>query len=404
LALAQPLSAQIGDEVRPRERHDSLAQHRRELDMHRAEMERHRAEMERHAAEMREALARAYGDSAGAVRVYRDGAMDSARFLYRTRLQTSCARLGLAFDGDDTIVVREVLENSGAEAAGVREGDVIVSVDGERANGRVMAELAGQLEAGDRVRILVLRDGSERTLDVTAREDMCPYRTMLSHEPLRVMCLSRDSSGSVDDDCEHEFVYELQRGLEELRHTMPLRMYREDGDSGTFLFRFDGPDGFSDSIFIDLDSVRMMAEGMTFQLDSLREMMPFTVEMADSLRMLMPKLDMELRMNEEALHAHGLMLRSLELGARALAGASITELNDDLAGYFDADHGVLVTDVEDGTPAARAGLRGGDVIIEVNGNEVHQLGDVHQHAARAEGPIELTVVRGGERRTIRLAE
>ena len=112
-AAAGPASAQIGNEVRPRAQGDSV-DHRRELELHRAEMERHRAEMERHARAMNEALIRAYRDSAGSVRAYyRDGAFDSARarYLYRANLQTSCARMGIAFEGDDTIVVRQVMDN-----------------------------------------------------------------------------------------------------------------------------------------------------------------------------------------------------------------------------------------------------------------------------------------------------
>lgn len=402
LALAGPAGAQIGAEVRPRTQSDSV-DHLREMEHHRQEMERHRRELERSSREMHEALVRAYRDSTGEVRMYyRDGALDSAhnRFLYRANLRTSCARMGLAFEGDDTIIVRQVMDGSGADEAGVQVGDIILSVNGDRANGRVMAELAESLEADDRVRLVVRRDGRERTLDVTAREDVCPYRTMLTERPFSVLCMRRDSGGvATDEDCEHEFTFEM-RDLEKMR--VPLRMWSESGDSGTW-FRMEGPDGF-DSIFVDLDSVRMMSDAMVFQLDSLRRLIPFTFEMADSLRMLMPELEMRLRESEESMHAHGLMLRSMELGARALAGASITELNEDLAEYFEADRGVLVTEVEEGTPAARAGLRGGDVIIAVNGNDVNELGDVHRHAARAEGPVELTITRRGERRTIRLAE
>ena len=66
LALAQPLSAQIGDEVRPRAQHDSV-DHRAEMERHREEMMRHQRELERHARAMNEALVRAYRDSAGEV-------------------------------------------------------------------------------------------------------------------------------------------------------------------------------------------------------------------------------------------------------------------------------------------------------------------------------------------------
>jgi membrane-associated protease RseP (regulator of RpoE activity) len=405
-ALAQPVSAQIGEEVRPRAQHDSV-DHRAEMERHRAEMMRHQRELERHAREMNEALVRAYRDSTGELRMfYRDGALDSARhrFLYRTSVRTPCARMGIAFDGDETIIVREVMEGSGADEAGVEEGDVIVSVDGERANLRVMAELAESMEAGDRIRLVVRRDGSERTLDVTAREDVCPYRTMLSEEPFRVFCVRSDSTGALATDEECEAGFEFQVGpMRRLEATPWVSVIPDSG--GWYRFEgFDGVRGFSDSIFIDLDSVRMMSDALVFQLDSLREMIPFTFHMADSLRMIMPRMRDEMRTFEEDARAHSLMLRSMELGAHALAGARLTPLNEDLAAYFEAERGVLVTDVEDGTPAARAGLLGGDVIVAVNGNDVNDVPDVHRHAARAEGPIELSVMRRGERRTIRLAE
>jgi S1-C subfamily serine protease len=117
---------------------------------------------------------------------------------------------------------------------------------------------------------------------------------------------------------------------------------------------------------------------------------------------MMPSIRMDLRAVDEAAHAQGVMLRSMELGARALAGAQLTDLNEDLAGYFEVESGALVTRVEHDTPAARAGLLGGDVIVSVNGAVVEDVGDVRRRAAGHEGDIELIVVRRGERRTIRL--
>ena len=406
-ALATPAGAQerrpLGTEA-DRVHDDSLAEHRRQMEMHQREMERHRAEMERHAAAMSGALLRAHSDSGGRVRMYRrDGAFDSAhsRYLYRTSMRTSCARMGIAFSGDDTVVVEEVMPNSGAAEAGVRTGDVILSVNGERADARRMMELAEGLEADDRVRLVVRRGGREQTLEVTAREDVCPYRTMLSETPFRVMCVSMDSTDAEDHpECEGVEFRELRRNLAELGENMQqFRMHAEQTDSGTWL-RF-GPHG-TDSLFIDLDSVRILTDGLALQLDSIGRLMPFTYRMADSLAVLLPRIELNMKEADEAMHAHGLMLRSMELGARALAGAQLTDLNDDLAEYFRVESGALVTAVEDGSPAARAGLEGGDVIVSVNGNAVSDVGDVRRHAVAEEGDIELTVVRKGERRTIRL--
>ena len=406
-ALAAPAAAQerpLGEE---RARGDSMDAHRAEIERHRAEFERHRVEMERHARAMSEALARAHRDSAGGMRMHwRDGSFDSAqnRFLYRTRVHTPCARMGIAFSGDDTIRVEDVMPGSGAAEAGVRPADVIVSVNGEPANQRTMSALSGTLEPGERVRLVVRRDGAQQTLDVTAREDICPYRTMLSEAPFRLTCLRPDSaSGEALPECDHEFVFDMRGHLAEMHRERPFRFFTERGDSGVWL-RFDGPDGPGDSLFIDLDSVRMMSDAIVLQLDSLRRLMPLRFEHLDSLEMMMPRFEMELRSADEAMNAHGLMLRSMELGARALAGAQLTDLNEDLAEYFEADRGVLVTRVEDDTPAARAGLRAGDVILAVDGQAVGGVGDVRRYAAAAEGPIELSIQRRGDRRTIRLAE
>ncbi|HEX6640658.1 MAG TPA: PDZ domain-containing protein, partial [Thermoanaerobaculia bacterium] len=309
LGVPSAAAAQLGEEVRQRDQGEAIEEHERDLDHHRAEMERHRAEMERHAHAMREALMRAHGDSGGTY--WRHRAPD-ARFLYSARVRQPCARMGIAFTGDDTITVEEVMEGSGAAAAGVRAGDVIVSINGERADVRTMIELAESLEADDRVRLVVRRDGREQTLDVTAQEDVCPLRTMLSPEPFEVTCMKRDSSDvATDEDCAHDFVYRLRENFGEMHDSFPLRVYTEQGDSGTWL-HFEGPDG-ERSLFIDLDSMRLMADEFSFQLDSLREMMPFTVHMADSLRLLMPKIQLDMREAAEAMHAHGLMVRSLEL-------------------------------------------------------------------------------------------
>jgi serine protease Do len=52
-------------------------------------------------------------------------------------------------------------------------------------------------------------------------------------------------------------------------------------------------------------------------------------------------------------------------------GVTVDELTNQLASYFDAKNGVLVTAVTDGTAASRAGLKAGDVITSINGTNVH---------------------------------
>ncbi len=86
-------------------------------------------------------------------------------------------------------------------------------------------------------------------------------------------------------------------------------------------------------------------------------------------------------------------------------GVSILDLDADLAAYFAVKpgEGVLVSGVEEGTPAAKAGFKSGDVIVQVAKNAVKNGGDVRRALAELkEGDeVEITVVRRGRREALK---
>jgi C-terminal processing protease CtpA/Prc len=87
---------------------------------------------------------------------------------------------------------------------------------------------------------------------------------------------------------------------------------------------------------------------------------------------------------------------------RAFAGVHLQELSEGLAKYFSVEKGVLISDVEEGSPAEKAGIEAGDVIIRVDGVATDNAGDVHR-LVRCHEPGEkakFEVVRKGEKRTI----
>jgi serine protease Do len=71
-------------------------------------------------------------------------------------------------------------------------------------------------------------------------------------------------------------------------------------------------------------------------------------------------------------------------------GVDVDPLTDQLAQYFGARDGVLVRSVTDGSAASRAGLKAGDVITAVNGQEVRSRDDLVR-ALRDAQSDELTV-------------
>ena len=72
-------------------------------------------------------------------------------------------------------------------------------------------------------------------------------------------------------------------------------------------------------------------------------------------------------------------------------GVSVTGLSDQLAEHFGAKNGVLVTEVNEDSAAAKAGVKAGDVIVSVNGSSVDAAGDISRHMQKLESGEEFTV-------------
>ena len=99
----------------------------------------------------------------------------------------------------------------------------------------------------------------------------------------------------------------------------------------------------------------------------------------------------------DALREHGKVVRGW-------LGVSIQDMSPSLAQSFGLDHpyGALVVEVEPGGPAAKAGLRRGDVIIEYNGttiDESHQVPTLVAETAVGERAT-MKILRDGHEQTV----
>ncbi|HWS90657.1 MAG TPA: PDZ domain-containing protein [Pyrinomonadaceae bacterium] len=90
-------------------------------------------------------------------------------------------------------------------------------------------------------------------------------------------------------------------------------------------------------------------------------------------------------------------------GSARRIGVATNALGKQLAEYFGVTHGLLVSSVEAGSPAEKAGIRAGDIVTEADGQKVEDSGDlVRALSAKEEGEVTLTVVRDRNRRTVRV--
>jgi len=116
-------------------------------------------------------------------------------------------------------------------------------------------------------------------------------------------------------------------------------------------------------------------------------------EMSDEIRQ---KIEKELPKIKEG---NGRFI--FNMGSYRRIGISTQTLTKQLADYFGVADGILVTFVNENSPAAKAGLKAGDVITAVDGEKVDSPGDISRALnKKQDGSVTLTIVRDRNTKTI----
>jgi len=92
-------------------------------------------------------------------------------------------------------------------------------------------------------------------------------------------------------------------------------------------------------------------------------------------------------------------------GANRQIGIGTAPLTKQLGDYFGVAEGkgLLINNVRENSPAAKAGLKAGDVIVEIEGKEVKGMPDlIRALNEKKEGDVSLTIVRDRNRQTVRV--
>jgi predicted metalloprotease with PDZ domain len=268
--------------------------------------------------------------------------------------------IGIVFEERDGGPVRVVQVRPGfpAAEAGVREGDVLIALGG-RPPAEHMRPGSPAMRAGDTVRVRISRDGVEREVAVIAVER--PARTVFDpavHEARRIV-LQRER---------------LEEPLRELTGRIDSLQRRILVDTVVFRQRVD-------SIVRRMEESAIALERLPQMRVTVREGIPVREHGTPAGRR--PFL--------------------MELGRRAAAGAELAPMNEGLGRYFGgAREGVLVLEVGPGTPAERAGLEAGDVILRAGDEPVATPEDLRRRMSAASGTLPLQVLRQGRRHDLTL--
>lgn len=208
------------------------------------------------------------------------------------------------------VAVVEVVEGSPAQSAGLQKGDVIVRVNGDEVtSSRKLTRLIGEISPDHSAKIIVVRGGSEREINVTVGKRPGP------------------NFG--------EGAFGFPEGFE--RFEMPKLEGMPDLEK---LPRIEGKPG----------------EPFVWSFSNRRQI-----------------------------------------------GLGLTPLTKQLGEHFGVESGALVDTVRENSPAAKAGLKAGDIVVEVDGKPVKSEFDVIRAiGGKKEGDVTLTYVRDRNRRTVTL--
>lgn len=269
-----------------------------------------------------------------------------------TQAVTPELRDGLDLRGDGGVLVSRVVADSPAEHAGVRKGDVIVRVGShEVSTPEELADVVHGLGVNQIVSLQILRNGDRQTL--TAR------------------------LGSRNGDGDEPSAPEAPEAPE----VSPVPHLHMHGDQAPTAPDVDRDDHDGDDEGQPGDKVQRF-EFHTPDSDSDpgdRHVQRFELRTPDA--------DGTMR---------GMVMSRGRLGVR------VESLSPDLASYFDVPdgRGVLVLEVMRDTPAERAGLRAGDVIMRVDGRDVNNAESLVNTLNDRDGRVTLQIVRKGNRRSI----
>jgi S1-C subfamily serine protease len=262
----------------------------------------------------------------------------------------------------DGLLVNQVSEDSPAERAGLKKGDVILTFNSRTVTRpEDLRQLVRDTEPGRNVSLGIWRDGARRTLQLKVGE-----------LPM------------ADD-----------QGDDSIAPPAP-----PDAPSPPDAPRARrAPRASSDS---DRDRIhrRIIIDGREVPEDQIDDQLKDLHGQLDGMMDLKGLKDLKTMRNWSG--PGGSMMFVPSTMGRGRLGVRIEKLNSDLADALgvDGDKGVLVTEVLEDTPAQKAGVRAGDVIMSVGGESVDSPEQLVRMIESRDGKVDITVQRKGVRRDL----
>ena len=260
----------------------------------------------------------------------------------------------------DGLLVNRVFDGTPAERAGLQKGDVILRFNGTTVTEpEQLRDAVRRAGSGKSAKLEVWRDGASKTLDVKLAE------------------VPASEQDSYSDDTPAPPAPPNRSRAPELQRNAPPAPPAPPAPRAPDVRRkvwVNGRELTDDEIEDKLRDLRIEGWG---DLEDFKQLKDFKV------------------------WTDGQAPMSARSG-RGRLGVRVEKLSNEMGEALGVtgNKGVVVLEVIEDTPAQKAGLRAGDVILEVGGREVADREDLHEALAEREGRVDIVLTRKGARRTL----
>ncbi len=288
--------------------------------------------------------------------------------------------------------VLRAIEGGPAAKAGLKGGDVIVKVDGKAIDS--LERLVGIVqEAGAGTKIVVgyLREGKKKTAEVT-----------LSRHP-------DDPDTSKEPPLAKEDLRERMKKFLEEREGKPRPKTPAEPKGGDPL-----PDDFFSFDEKIMEQLREVFEQLGIDPEDFFEKGEDGVfRMMKPFQEMLRGFDLNKLFGDEELDLDKLLdpkgaepAPEPEPAKKAWFGVQVEEVGEELRAHLELgkDVGLLVTDVVEGSPAERAGLRKNDVLLKIDGRDVRGEETLRAFMAKAKPgkTVEVVLLRKARKMTVKV--
>jgi len=298
------------------------------------------------------------------------------------------------FEGKEGAYITGVVDDSPAEKAGIKRGDIITNAGGKSVkDSDQLEEIIESTGAGNQLPVTVFRDGKEITLSAVLDEEpdygmgsqMSEYMMSgpFAKRNIRNFFISGSGTGKLgvkvqDMNPQLAKYFKVDEGVL-VTEVMEDRPAAKAGmQAGDVITKVAG-----EKVEDAEDLTEEIGEhevGDKVEIAAVRDgsKMTFNVELDDPMAKY---------------HRYG-----------GYMGVQLQDLNSQLKDYFKVDNGVLITEVVEDSPAEKAGLKAGDIVITFDGKSIKNSSKLRE-AVRDRTPgdkVDVVVVRDKKEQTIKV--